>query len=384
MGVGIWMRRAVAAAVMAAGLAAGLAAGAQVVTELNAPLLPASFGEWKQTTETAPTGELSLTTVSKQALEECGPERSQVADYARGGRKIHVEAIQFGDRTGAYSAYTLVKRSGMHEAKDLGSSDAVGDGVVLFTVSASIVLVSGAGPDDLATLKPLAAVLPKVPGNKGVAPLLPTLAPAKGIVNGSLRYAIGPATYAAEGGVLPANELSFDKAGEAVTAQYADKRGKETLTILLYPTPAIAGRITQMISDALPRLGPSFATAKVRRDAEAVSLASGSFSPEDAQHLVESVHLRQQFAVDPDVDPVEPSVQTKIVQTYSLLTSIAVLAGVLMSAAVLLGLFLGGGRALYRVARGKPAAVEVEFLSLHLAPQNKPAQFHQPDSVDGA
>jgi hypothetical protein len=37
--------------------------------------------------------------------------------------------------------------------------------------------------------------------------------------------------------------------------------------------------------------------------------------------------------------------------------------------------FLGGGRAAIRVMRGKPAAVEVEFLSLHLSPQNKPAQF---------
>ncbi len=366
-------------------LATGLAAGAQVVlTEPNAPLLPQSFGEWKQTTEPAPTGALSLTTVSKQALEECGPERSQVTDYARGERKIHVEAIQFGDRTGAYSAYTLIRRAGMREAKDLGSFDAVGDGSVLFTVSASVVLISGAGQADLASLKPLALVMPKVPGNKGVAPLLPTLAPRKDLVNGSLRYAIGPVTYAAQGGVLPANELEFSKAGEAVTADYIGKGGKETLTILLYPTPAIAGKITQEISDALPKLGPAFATARVRRDAEAVSLASGAFSAEQAQKLVESVHLRQQLAVDPDVDPVEPSVQTKIVQTYSLLRSIAILSGVLMSAAVLLGLFLGGGRALYRVARGKPAAVEVEFLSLHLSPQNKPARFDLPDSADEA
>jgi hypothetical protein len=38
------------------------------------------------------------------------------------------------------------------------------------------------------------------------------------------------------------------------------------------------------------------------------------------------------------------------------------------SAAVLLGFFLGGGRALYRVARGKPASSvhEVEFIRLHL------------------
>jgi hypothetical protein len=380
MGLGIWMCRGVAAAALVAGMGA---AAQTVLTEPETPLLPASFGEWKASSGGAPTGDLTLTTVSKDALEECGPERSQVADYERAGRKIHIEAVQFGDRTGAYSAYTLIRRAGMREAKDLGSWDAVGDGAVLFIRSASVVLVSGASSADLPSLKPLAEILPKVPGNKGVAPLLPTLPPAKGMVNGSLRYAVGPVTYALEGGVLPAKELSFDKAGEAVTALYEDKRGKETLTVLLYPTPAIAGRITSAIQSALPQLGPQFAAARVKRDAEAVSLASGSFSAENAQKLVEAVHLRQQFAVDPDVDPVEPSVQTKVVQTYSLLQSIAVLAGVLMAAAVLLGLFLGGGRALYRVLRGKPAAMEAEFLGLGLSPQNKPADFHRPDAGGG-
>jgi hypothetical protein len=379
------MRRVVAAGL----LAAGLAAGAQVVlTEPSAPLLPQSFGDWKQGgSPIVRSPSMSLTTVSKEGLEECGPERSQVADYVRNEqgnvRSIHIEAIQFGDRTGAYSAYTLIRRPGMREAKELGSFDAVGQGAVLFTVSSSVVLVNGAGAEDVAGLKKLAEVMPKVPGNKGVAPLLPTLAPRKGMVNGSLRYAVGPVTYAAEGGVLPANELDFSKAGEAVTADYAGKGGKGTLTVLLYPTPAIAGKITQAIQDALPKLGPSFATARVKRDAEAVSLASGGFTAEEAQKLVDSVHLRQDFAVDPDVQPVEPTEHTKVIQTYSLLTSIAVLAGVLMSAAVLLGLFLGGGRALYRVARGKPAAVELEFLSLHLSPQSKPVQFEGPDSADG-
>jgi hypothetical protein len=265
----------------------------------------------------------------------------------------------------------------MHEAKDLGSNDSVGDGAVLFTVGNSVVLVSGADASDLASLKPLAAQLPKVPGNKGVAPLLPSLAPAAGLVNGSLRYAIGPATYLAEGGVLPANQLAFNKDGEAVTAQYTGKGGKETLTILLYPTPTIAGQITQMIQDSLGKMGPSFQSARVKRDGEAVSLASGSFTALEAQQLVGNVHLRQQIAVDPDM---EPTFQTKVVQTYSLLQSTAILSGVLMTAAVLLGLFLGGGRAIYRVMTGKPAAKEVEFLSLHLSPQNEPAQFNQPNS----
>jgi len=71
-------------------------------------------------------------------------------------------------------------------------------------------------------------------------------------------------------------------------------------------------------------------------------------------------------------------------QTFSLLENIAILSGVLGAGAVLLGFFLGFGRAWFRVLRGKPAAVEVEFLSLHLAPQNKPAVFRGPDSAEGA
>jgi hypothetical protein len=57
---------------------------------------------------------------------------------------------------------------------------------------------------------------------------------------------------------------------------------------------------------------------------------------------------------------------SEVRKTASLLTSIAILSGVLMTAAVLLGLFLGVGRASIRVLLGKPAAVEAEFLGLGL------------------
>jgi len=110
----------------------------------------------------------------------------------------------------------------------------------------------------------------------------------------------------------------------------------------------------------------------VRREGELVLLASGSFSGDEAEHMIENIHLKQQVSIDNDVEPTE---HTKIVQTYSLLTNIAILTGVLMLAAILLGLFLGGGRAAYRVMRGKPAASEPEFLSLHLNPQSKPVRF---------
>jgi len=55
-------------------------------------------------------------------------------------------------------------------------------------------------------------------------------------------------------------------------------------------------------------------------------------------------------------------------KTSQLLLGIASLVIIGGSAALLLGVFLGGFRALYRVARGKPASsmYEAEFTSLHL------------------
>ena len=98
-------------------------------------LLPQSFAGWQKTAnapappDTAP----SLTTLSKQALQECGPLRSLVNGYARSGRGMRVEAVEFGDRTGAYSAFTLALRPEMRAAKNVGSSNATGDGAVIFT-----------------------------------------------------------------------------------------------------------------------------------------------------------------------------------------------------------------------------------------------------------
>jgi len=51
-----------------------------------------------------------------------------------------------------------------------------------------------------------------------------------------------------------------------------------------------------------------------------------------------------------------------------LLLGIATLVIIGCSAAILLGFFMGGGRALYRVARGKPVSsvYDTEFIRLNL------------------
>lgn len=360
-------------------LAAGAACAQRPVTltEPPAPLLPESFGAWKTADiPNAPSSPISLANVNKAALEESSPQRSKVATYVSNGKTLQVEAIEFGDRTGAYSAFTLVEKPDMRQGKDLGDIDATGDGAVVFASGATLVLAYPATPSDLPTLKPLLERLPKALGNKGVPPLLPTFLPTQKLVEGSARYALGPETYAAEGGVLPANSLGWEKSAEAITAQYVDRHGKETLTLLLYPTPTIAANYLHGVEAQVKGSGPSFATAQVRREGELVMLANGPLSAEDAQKFLSGIHMHQVLSFDKDVQPV---FDTEVHKTYSLLTQIVIFCVVFGSAAILLGLFLGFGRAAVRVMQGKPAAVEPEFLSLHLAPQNKVPEFHHAD-----
>lgn len=351
----------------------------RTAVNLHPDLLPASFGAWHTTGDTAATSPeptFSLANANRAALEEDAPLRSAVQNYTTGqaGKTLHVEAVEFKDASGALAAFSMLSQSGMHEVKDLGSAAKEGDGGVLL-LSGAIVAVafpaslaeSPAKLADVPTLKALIEVLPKPLGSQALQPLLPTLVPSRGLVPGSLRYAMGQHSYMADGGVLPAAGLGWDKDAEAVTAKYADKRGSETLTLLLYPTPTIAAAHLRSIDALLSGMGPSFAHAKTRREGSLLVIANGTFSADAAQALTENTHLRQIASTDKAM-PTPEIVETR--QTFGLLANIILFSGLLGAAAIFLGLFLGGGRALLRIIQGKPAATETEFLSLHLEPQN--------------
>ena len=127
--------------------------------------------------------------------------------------------------------------------------------------------------------KELIERLPKVGGPAALAPLLPTLLPAKGLDADSVRYALGPAGYQAMGGVLPAQAVGFDKSAETVTAKY--KNGG-VLTLLLYPTPEIAGEHGRAIEAAMNQPGTARAagTVKLRREGPLLVLTTGAWTPQ--------------------------------------------------------------------------------------------------------
>ena len=70
---------------------------------------------------------------------------------------------------------------------------------------------------------------------------------------------------------LPPEIVGFDKAAEVVTAKYD---GKGTLTLLLYPTPQIAGDHGRQIEAEMNRQGAAAGTVKLRREGPLVLLTT--------------------------------------------------------------------------------------------------------------
>jgi len=376
-----WMGR-VAVALMLMGAAAGGFAQEVKTTVVvpPAPLLPVKFGPWEQSgTPTTGNDGTQVDAANAAALKEFGIERFSVAKYApaHGAGTVEVKALQFSDATGAAAAFTFYRRPELHglsAGQKLGANAAVTGNEALFWSGSTVVMTrSEQGRTALVNeLKELEIALPKIGGPKGSAPLLPTLVPAKGLEAGSVRYALGPESYKAEGGILPPDLLAWDKSAEVVTAKYA---GGGVLTLLLYPTPQIAGDRGRAIEANINANRSAFGTVKLRREGPMVLLATGGFSAMQEKELVEQIHLPVQVTWDKKM-PLE--FHAEVGKTYSLLTSIATFCAVGALAAVILGLFLGGGRAAIRVLQGKPAASEPEFLRIDLRGTASPIHTESP------
>ncbi len=342
-----------------------------MLVEPPTPLLPAKFGPWQpdQTSNSCSDDCPPLVGVAGAVLKEDGVSRASHAIYHRGNSAatMTLDAYQFGDATGAASAFTFLRKPESHMilAKDskIGSEMAASGGDYIFRSGTTVVVAdaSKAGVAVVNDLRLLESTLPKIGGPRGQDPLLPTLLPRKDIEIESVRYALGPVDYQAMGGVLPPGIVGFDKSAEAVMAKYKD-RG--VLTLLLYPTPQIAGNHGRAIVEEMNHEGTAAGTVKLRREGPLVAMTTGTWSPEDAQKVVEGIHLRQVLTMEKTPPP---EFHAEVRKTVSLLTSIAILSGLLALAAVILGLVLGFGRAAIRVMQGKPAAMEPEFLRIDLS-----------------
>jgi hypothetical protein len=347
-----------------------------------APLLPAKFGPW-QIEGAACSDCLHPDEPVASVLKESGLIRSSQQTFVQpnSAETLKLEAYQFVDATGAFSAFTFLRGPAMRDLpadKRIGKGTATTGGGEYLVLSGTTVVratANRARPGIVDELREMATTLPKVGGPKGLSPLLPTYLPEKGLQSDSVRYALGPVGFQAMGGVVPGEIVGFDKAAEVVMAKYT---GKGLLTLVLYPTPQIAGEHGRAIEAEMNRQGSAAGTVKMRREGPLVLMTTGAWGAAEAKAMVEGIHLRNELTWNKQM-PLE--FHAEVQKTYSLLTSIAVFCGVGALAAVILGLFLGGGRAAIRLLQGKPAATEPEFLRIDLS--GEAARIHSESPASG-
>ena len=342
------------------------------------PLLPTDFAGWSLS---APAQESNAPEVADAAnapvLKEYGFQQLSSGHYVNGDNKLSLRAIRFRDASGAYGAFTFYRRPGSIE-EQIGHGAAWDGSHVLFWAGATLVdatfdKVTAMSP---AELRELAKDLPQPAGSANVAPPLPGYLPHQDLAPGQTHYSLGPEAYSRGGGVLPVALVDFaSSSAEAVTANYSNRDGEGQITLLIYPTPQLAAAHLRDI-DAFLKAGNSQATwpqplaeshsssLLTRRSGPIVAVITGSLPAATAHKLLNQVNYQADVVWNNPQGYVSEG--SKVAR---LILGIFALVGILGGSAILLGLFLGGGRALYRVMRGKPASAfqeETEFIQLHL------------------
>lgn len=344
----------------------------------SSAILPVQFAGWQLSGGVRQSDQAQAAdAVNGDVLTECGFKQFESANYSNQGSQLSTRAIRFQDASGAYCGFTFYRRPGSI-AEQIGASGAWDGSHVLFWQGNTLV---DATFDHLtamsaAQLRELAAALPQPTGTAGVAPSLPGYLPREDLESDSIRYALGPIAYSRGDGVLPPSLVDFAAgSAEAVTAAYKTREGEGDLTLLEYPTPQLAAARLSAITAFLKAGNSAQAawpqplaeshpdTILARRSGPIVAVSNGQFSAAEANKLIGSINFQADIVWNNPQGYVGEG--SKVAK---LLLGVFALFAVLGGTAVLLGLFFGGGRALIRVLRGKPASTvdETEIIRLNL------------------
>ena len=366
------MVKAAACAVLALSVPLHAAATSQT-TEAAPPLLPQTFSGWQVTGAMSSSNDAATADAGNAAvLKECDFTRFASANYKRDDGTLQLRAMEFDDASGAMSAFSFYRHPNML-AEQIGAGAAYDGKHILFwsgdiVVDATFSRITAMSASEL---RGMVTTLPTPTGSSGIAPNIGGYLPTQDLEPVSERYALGPQTYAQGGGTLPASLVDFARGAETMTAQYKSINGEGVLTLLEYPTPQIAMDRERALRNYLqtgstpqnpwtPAIENSNSGALlVRRSGPIVAVTSGDFSTQEAQKLIGLVHYEANVVEDnPDGMVSDASKMGRLI------VGIFVLVGMLAGTALVLGIFFGGGRALLRVLRGKPASAMDESTAL--------------------
>ncbi|HLH05906.1 MAG TPA: DUF6599 family protein [Terriglobales bacterium] len=278
--------------------------------------------------------------VNGSLLKEFGFAELDSATYTKEGRKLSIKAARFADASGAYGSFLFYCTPEL-PAETIGD-DAFSNGTRVVFYRANILVdatFDRVTPMSAGELRELAGDLPHPGGNAGNLPSLPNYLPTQGLKDDK-KYIVGPVGMSKISEPIPADLVDFAAGAELMSADYTSEEGVAKLTLVSYPTPAIAGSQLRKIDAAIPSSTQGKPAYYTKRTGPLVAIVSGAISPAEAQSLLASVNY------EADVTWNQATHLTKGNNLGSLLVNVVLLTSVLLGISIAAGIAFGGVRIL--------------------------------------
>lgn len=286
--------------------------------------------------------------VSENALwDEYGFQEAEQAEYGSGAQTFKATAYRFHDSTGAMAAFQWQRPADARPC-DLGKMAAETPEAVLLVFGNYLFRFEGRKPE-IAELTPLLHTVPRL--DESALPSVSNYLPSQNLTPNSERFVVGPVSLEAFEPRIPPSVAGFHYGVEAQLGKFRTPDGEMGLVVFSYPTPHIAReRLAEF--HKLPG-------AMAKRSGPLVAVIFSPSDPDEAERLLSQVRYQASLSWS-------EYVPTQRDNLGDLILTIFVLIGVLLALAVVLGLTVGGVRAVTRRWLGRSGSDE-PMIMLHLS-----------------
>ena len=304
--------------------------------------LPDRFGSW---VSASPQAKMKPVDQDATLLAEAGLEESVARPYANGSQTLNVGLERFHDPSGAYEAYTAILDTDL-EPSTVGQLTAIGHGRLIMLIGNFLVNVDQPQLASTADLRQLSDIVRKSADTTPLPPVRTFL--PQGFVDGTQRYAQGPAAFQAalsklgETEFAPlTKEVGFDFDGEAIFANYQKAKESAVLLLINYPTPQLAEQHSRHLEAALSPAEKQAGTT-VERKGSLLSLVLRPPSAAFATELRSGVHYQTEVTWN------EPTHKLTDPPWVVILGKILIFTLLFMGLAIAVGAAFGGVRVLLK------------------------------------
>jgi Family of unknown function (DUF6599) len=340
------------------------------VTAAAPQILPQSFGGWTATaTFSGPPA--SGPDLPPNVLAEYGLRSTEQRSYRplAGGGRLDVTLFQMKDPSGAYGLLSYFHPPDATRS-NLASQHSFVSGDHAWMITGNVV-IDVRGQDLRRNEKDLKQLLHQVSAHAemGALPTLWQQLPAKGMVQGTDMYVLGPWTLNQYFPVALGDSLGFSTGAEAEVARYRSERGQATLLLVDLPTPQIATQtLSQLagqfdVNGSKPGAGPALYAKRMITTLAIVAAPDGA----QGRALLDEVQSAEVLTWN------EPAPKGKQADIGTIVVGTIIGTGLICAFSIVAGLAFGGLRlALKRAMPGKIFDREKHLQVLQLGLSSKP------------